>query len=83
MLDYDSIAKILRENSDVIPSRDRKKVEKFLEAYVEKNYNNMERIVKYWIESSNPILSLLNIDIKVFTQNRDRKHLLYKVLEVE
>lgn len=79
MLDYDSIARALKENSDVIKGKDKQKAQKILHAYAEKDCDTMERIVGYWKKSSSPILSLFTlIDNKLM--NSPRRKTVYKSL---
>lgn len=80
MLSYDAIAKILKEHSDVISGKDKTKAEKFLQAYYEKDCDNMERIVKYWEKSNNPILSLLNLEDSNGIMKSPIRKTLYKSL---
>lgn len=79
MLDYDSIAKALRENSDVIKGKDKQKADKFLKAHAEKDCDTMERIIGYWKESNNPIISLFNL-VDIPMMNSQRRKTIYKSL---
>lgn len=81
MLTYDEIARILKEHSNSITGKDKRKAEKFLQAHSEKNCDNMRRIVKYWVESNNPILSILNMEDKNDIMKFSEIKTLYKELQ--
>lgn len=65
MLDYGTIVKNIKNNINEIKGKDKKKAEQILQYYRDNDGKNIERIVRYWIQSNSPILNMLNVPSRI------------------